>query len=167
MKGKEMMVISIIIIILLVIIIVAVSAKNKNEEMLNNMVTEDVENEKENKVTEENKEKIGEYEKVLLDGTKINTSEELSKIKSIEGLEISNIKVTESNNTTKLTADVKNTTSQKSGDFGVKIKFVDKEGKDIATLSGYIDEVEAGESVELIASIGQDVVNAYNVIISK
>ena len=165
MKGKEIMVVSIIIIILLIIIIVGVN-KGKEKEEINNIGTENIENINENEGTEE-KEELGEFETETVDGTKVNISEELNKTKEIEGLEISNIKLTEKENLSVLTADVKNPTNERLGDYDVNITLIDKEGNEIVTIAGYIDKVEAGETVELNTSVTVDVANAYDFKISK
>ena len=162
MKGKEIMVVSIIIIILLIIIIVGVN-KGKEKEEINNIGTENI---NENQGTEE-KEELGEFETETVDGTKVNISEELSETKELEGLEISNIKLIEKENLSVLTADVKNPTNETLGEYDVNITIIDKEGNEIITIAGYIDKVEAGKTVELNTSVTADVADAYDFKISK
>ena len=161
MKSNGIMIVSIIIIILLIIIILGENSKNKDEVTIEN-IDEIISN-----ITGENKEQLGEYEKETLDGTKVNTSDKLSETKTLEGLEISNIKLVENENLSKLTADVKNPTSETLGDYEVKITLIDKDGKELVTIAGYIDKVQAGETVELNASVAVDVANAYDLKISK
>lgn len=164
MKGKEIMIVSIIIIILLIIIIVGRVSKNKDEVVPGNI--ENI-NEIISDIAGGNKEKLGEYEKETIDGTKVNTSNKLSETKTLDGLEISNIKLVENGNLSKLTADVKNPTSGTLGDYEVKITLIDKERKELVTIAGYIDKVEAGDTVELNTSVTVDVANAYDFKISK
>ena len=157
MKAKELMVVLTIIIILLIVIIVGASGKKENKV--------DLEQKPEVGEIEENK--AEEFVEVKIDGTKVNTSNELSKTKTIEGLEISNIRLTENGNVSQLIADVKNPTNKTLGDFAVNIIIIDKTGKELAKIGGYIDKVEAGETVQLNSSVTVDVANAYDFKISK
>ena len=157
MKAKELMVVLTIIIILLIVIIVGASGKKESKV--------DLEQKPEVGEIEENK--AEEFVEVKIDGTKVNTSNELSKTKTIEGLEISNIRLTENGNVSQLIADVKNPTNKTLGDFAVNIIIIDKTGKELAKIGGYIDKVEAGETVQLNSSVTVDVANAYDFKISK
>ena len=158
MKAKELMIVLLIIIVLLIVIIVAVSA-NKNKENEENTQTPAI------GVVEENK--VEEFVEVQEDGSKVNTSEELKKTKTIEGLEISNIRLVENNNVSQVVADVKNPTSKTLGDFPIDIVVKDKAGKEITTIGAYIDKVNPGETVELNASATSDFANAYDFEIVK
>ena len=51
--------------------------------------------------------------------------------------------------------------------YEVKITLIDKERKELVTIAGYIDKVEAGDTVELNTSVTVDVANAYDFKISK
>ena len=157
MKLKELMIVLAIIIVLLIVIIVGVSGKKENKV--------DLEQKPEVGAIEENK--VEEFVEEKLDGTKVNTSSELSKTKTIDGLEINNIRLIGSGNASQLIADVKNPTDKTLGDFEVKIVLLDKEGKELVTVGGYIDKVEPGETIELNSSVTVDVTNAYDFKISK
>ena len=158
MKAKELMIVLGIIIVLLIVIIVAVNV-NKGNEDEGTPQTPAV------GVTEENK--VEEFVEVQEDGSKVNTSEELKKTKTIDGLEISNIRLVENNNVSQVVADVTNSTSGTLGDFPVEIIVKDKEGNEITRIGGYIDRVNAGETVQLNASATSDFANAYNFEIVK
>ena len=157
MKAKELMVVLAIIIVLLIVIIVGVNIKKGNKV--------DLERKPEVGAIEENK--VEEFVEEKLDGTKVNTSSELSKTKTIDGLEINNIRLIGSGNASQLIADVKNPTDKTLGDFEVKIVLIDKEGKELVTVGGYIDKVEPSETIELNSSVTVDVTNAYDFKISK
>ena len=157
MKLKELMIVLAIIIVLLIVIIVGVSGKKENKV--------DLEQKPEVGAIEENK--VEEFVEEKLDGTKVNTSSELSKTKTIDGLEINNIRLIGSGNASQLIADVKNPTDKTLGDFEVKIVLIDKEGKELVTVGGHIDKVEPGETIELNSSVTVDVTNAYDFKISK
>ena len=158
MKAKELMIVLLIIIVLLIVIIVAVNA-NKNKGNEENTQTPAI------GVVEENK--VEEFVEVQEDGSKVNTSEELKKTKTIEGLEISNIRLVENNNVSQVVADVTNPTNGTLGDFPVEIIVKDKEGNEITRIGGYIDRVNAGETVQLNASATSDFANAYDFEIVK
>ena len=158
MKAKELMIVLLIIIVLLIVIIVAVNA-NKNKGNEENTQTPAI------GVVEENK--VEEFVEVQEDGSKVNTSEELKKTKTIEGLEISNIRLVENNNVSQVVADIKNPTNETLGDFPVDIIVKDKAGKEITTIGAYIDKVNPGETVELNASATSDFANAYDFEIVK
>ena len=158
MKAKELMIVLFIIIVLLIVIIVAVNA-NKNKGNEENTQTPEI------GVVEENK--VEEFVEVQEDGSKVNTSEELKKTKTIDGLEISNIRLVENNNVSQVVADIKNPTNKTLGDFPVDIIVKDKEGKKITTIGAYIDKVNPGETVELNASATSDFANAYDFEIVK
>ncbi len=156
MKVKELIIVALIIILLLIVIIIATNANKESNE---NIQTPEA------GIVEENK--VEEFVKVQLDGSKVNISEELSKTKIIEGLEISNIRLIENNNVSQVLAEVKNPTNGPLGDFSIGIIILDKEGNEITRIGGYIDRVEAGDTVELNSSATSDFANAYNLKIIK
>lgn len=159
MKGKDLMIVLGVAIVLLLVIIIGVKVKNNNKidpnadgQQTQNNVTNEI---------------IEEFVEVQEDGSKVNTSEELTKTKKVDGLEISNISVVENNNVTQVTAQIKNPTNKTLGDFPVDIKVLDKNGKEIATIGGFIDRVAPGETAELNASATVDFANAYDFEIIK
>lgn len=158
MKAKELMIVLGIIIVLLIVIIVAANVNKGKED-------EEIPQTPSVGIVEENK--VEEFVEVQEDGSKLNTSEELKKTKTIEGLEISNIRLVENNNVSQVRADVTNPTNGTLGDFPVEIIVLDKEEKEITRIGGYIDKVKAGEKVELNASATSDFANAYDFDIVK
>ena len=107
-----------------------------------------------------------EFVNILDDGTKLNNSEALHKTKVVDGLEISDLQLTESGNQTVLLGTVKNT-SGASYTGVLSIKLVDKTGQEITTLPAYIEGLEPGESTELNVSTTLDYANAYDFVVSK
>ena len=158
MKLKEILIVGGIALILLAVIIVA-GNKNKEEEEAGEGGQTPIGQVQENKVEE--------FVEVKSDGTKVNTSNQLAKTKTVEGLEISNIQLTENGNLSKITADIKNPTGQTRGDFAVKITILDKSGKEVVTIGGYIDKVTPGGTARLSASATVDFANAYDFKIVK
>ena len=158
MKAKELLIILLIILFFLIVITIAVNSRDDRE-------VEETPQTPEIGVTEENE--VEEFVEVQEDGSKVNTSEELKKTKTIDGLEISNIRLVENNNVSQVVADVTNPTNGTLGDFPVEIIVLDKEGNEITRIGGYIDRVNAGETVQLNASATSDFANAYDFEIVK
>ena len=164
MKGKKIMIVLGLIIVVLVAVIIGKSM-NKTPQVDPNSVG--MQQEVNNNVDPNELKFRDKFVQVQEDGSKLNISEELQKTKIVEGLEISNIKVVENNNVTQVTANIKNPTDKTLGDFPVDIKIFDKNGKEIATIGGFIDKVKPGESTELNASATVGFANAYDFQIIK
>lgn len=161
-KDKGAIIICAVAIILIIVLLV-VKGGNKNpvDNTQNNVNQNTVSNvTNNNSVTEEFVEKQE-------NGSKVNTSEQLKKTKTIDGLEISNIRLVENAGLSQIVADVKNPTSTTKGDFDIVITAVDKNGNKIAELSGFIDKVAAGKTVQLNASVTTDIANAYDFTVEK
>ena len=158
MKAKELLIILLIILFFLIVITIAVNSRDDREG-------EEIPQTLEIGVTEENK--VEEFVEVQENGSKVNTSEELKKTKTIDGLEISNIRLVENNNVSQILADITNLTNETLGDFPVDIIVRDKEGNEITTIGGYIDKVNPGETAQLNASATSDFANAYDFEIVK
>ena len=103
-----------------------------------------------------------EFVQVLEDGTKLNISNKLKEEKTIKGLKIGNIQLTEQNGQSVLLADVRNEGTQDVEMFLINIILVDKTGKEIATIPGIVSPVKAGATVQLNAGITEDYANAYD-----
>ena len=152
MKDSEKKMIIILIIVAVVIIGgITLLTRNKGENQAGGNETNTPEEE---------------FVNVLDDGTKLNVSEELHKTKVVDGLEISDLQLTQKGNETLLLGKVTNTTSVVQTRV-IKITLIDKTGKELETLPVYVEGVKPGESTELIASCTLDYANAYDFIVSK
>lgn len=109
----------------------------------------------------------GKYVMTLKDGTKENTSSKLKENKKIDELDITDIKLTEENQLTKLTATITNNTKKIKGDYIAQAIFVDSKGNELATMGIGIKKLQPGESTTLNSSIIFDYSNAYNIIFRK
>lgn len=158
MSKKEKQVIGVLIGIAVIAIIVVLIVNGKNKEDENIVNNETVEN---NTVEEEK------YVEVLENGTKLNTSEKLKETKEIDGMEISNMQLTEEGNITKLLGTITNNSNTTKGNYEINIKLIDENGKELTTLVGYIGELEPGESTQLSTSTTFDYANTYDVEITK
>ena len=158
MSKKEKQVIGVLIGIAVIAIIVVLIVNGKNKEDENIVNNETVEN---NTVEEEK------YVEVLENGTKLNTSEKLKETKEKDGMEISNMQLTEEGNITKLLGTITNNSNTTKGNYEINIKLIDENGKELTTLVGYIGELEPGESTQLSTSTTFDYANTYDVEITK
>lgn len=151
MKDKKVWIFVSIIVVLIIILLIVKGTNNKGGNII-----------EEQKVS-----KNEEYVEVISDGTKINKSSKLAETKTIDGLEVSNIRLTEKNNTSKILATVKNTSNEVKGGYAVKITLLDKTGAKIKEIEAYIDKVQPEKTVTLNTAATVDFANAYDFTISK
>ena len=97
----------------------------------------------------------------LEDGTQLNTSSKLNEIKKFDGLEISNIQITQKDNVSLLLAKIANISNTKQGGYVIDIKIIDKQGNEIKTVPFLVKELEPGETTQLNASATFDFVDAW------
>lgn len=154
MKQNEKILIGVLILILVVVLVVVAVNKGNNKEK-NEMLANNEQNIVENNV------------QILENGTKLNTSSELAEERTIDGLEVSNIKLKENGGISALTADIKNPTAQDKESIKVKVEILDGTGKTITTLRGKIDPVKAGKTAKLNIAVTADVANAHDFKITK
>ena len=153
-KNGKKFIIGVTILIIVAVIISVIFVITNNKKNKNKVIVKSVD--------EENK-----YVNVLSDGTKENTSQKLNEDKTFDGLDITEIKLTENNKLTKLTANITNNTKKITGDYTAKIIFVDSKNNELAEMGFYIKELQPGESTGLNASTTFDYSNAYNIIFRK
>ena len=153
MKDNEKKAIAVLVVITVIVIIIAiVRSTGKKEEP------------KDEKVAEVSQE---EFVQLLDDGTRLNTSEDLKKTKTIDGMEITNIQLTEKGNQTLLLGNIKNTTDTTKGGFIADVTVLDKQGNEIITIDAYIGEIKPGESQQFSTSATFDYANANDFKIEK
>ena len=83
-------------------------------------------------------------------------------MKEYKGLKIGNIQLTNDGNKTQLIADVKNETPNNMQAMLIKVVLYDKNGNEIAKLSGRISPIKAGETMQFSTSAMIDYANAYD-----
>ena len=152
-NKKKVIIIALLILVILVGIKILIG-NNKNRKNVNNANTSNA------AIDEKNV-------KTLSDGTRLNNSTKMQEIKTIDGLEISNIQLTEKDNVSILLGTVTNKTNETKGDYPVNITIYDENEKEITTIGGYIGEVNPGESTQLNSSATFDYANAYDFRIEK
>lgn len=151
MKDKKIWIFIGVLIILIILLLIKRGANNKGGNIIN-----------EQKIVNEE-----EFIEVISDGTKVNKSNKLAETKTIDGLEVSNIRLTEKNNMSRILATVKNTTNETKGEYAVKIILLNKVGETIKEIEAYIDKVAPGETVTLNTAATVDFANAYDFKIVK
>ena len=144
MKKSEIRMIVIILIVGLIVIGVMLATRGTNKKG------------EETTDTEES------YTEVLEDGTRINTSEKTKKTKTVEGIEISNLQITEKDNVTIMLGTITNKGKETKEDITLKIKILDRNGKEITTVENYIGKLEAGKSTQLNTSTTYDYADMYD-----
>ena len=149
MKKKEKRMILILLVVLIIAIIAFVINKNSNKNKENENTAE------ENNTTEE-------FVQVLEDGTKLNTSEQLSKTKQVGNYKFENMQLTEQGSQTVLLANVTNTGSTATDIQLVDVTLLDKEGKEIVTVGGIISPLQPGASTQFNSSMTLDYANTYD-----
>lgn len=154
-NEKRWIVLLVAVIVIAIILIVAIAGSKEEKK------GKIVENKAEVTINEEK------YIVELNDGTKVNTSEELKKVKKYKELEISNIQYTSKNGMTEILADVKNTGNTIHKIEMVKITMLDEKGKEITNIEQVIGEVKPGETIKLNGSITADVVNVKDIKIEE
>lgn len=101
------------------------------------------------------------------DGTTLNNSAKLQETKKLEGMEISQIQLTQKNGETQLIATITNTSSTDQGDYPVIVKMLDKEGKEVGTMNGYIGKIKPQNSIKFSTEATLDSSNVYDFTITK
>ena len=178
MKKNEKIVIGVLVVITVILIIVAiVNNSNGSEEtegssansttQQTNSTNETTEEDEELEEAVEEEEEVEEYVSVSDDGTKVNTSEKLSETKTIDGIEITGIELTESGNVTQLLATMTNTSDETQGGYVAVLTLIDEDGNVLLEMNPYIAELEPGESTQLNTSATFDYANAYDFTIEK
>ena len=143
-KSEKKMILILVIVSILIIGVIWLVTRPKKEEIVENEVVE-------------------EFVQVLGDGKKLNTSTKLNETKTVNGLEFSNIYLTEKDSSTDLIATVKNNTGKDITEITfVEVTLIDKEGKEIVKLDGAIAPIKAGGEKQFQINTTLDYANAYD-----
>lgn len=110
---------------------------------------------------------VGEFVEQKADGSKVNKSEQLKTTKTVEGLELTNIRLVENGGLSEIMADAKNTTNKEIDELTMIITVLDKDGNKIAELQASVFDVGAGKTTTLRAGITDDISNAYDFTVRK
>lgn len=157
-KDKGAVIICVIAIVLIIILVIAMGENKKQTGDEQKPIENNINNE--NVITEE-------YVEKQEDGSKVNISDQLKQTKTIDGLEISNIRLVEKDGLSQIVAYVKNPSSITKGNFDIVITALDKNGNKLLELDGFIDKVELGKTGIMNAYVTSDIANAYDITIQK
>lgn len=157
MNKKEKIMIGILVILTAIVIIIAMTRNKQNKQE----IAEEAKTQEQTTIAQE------EFINILEDGTRLNISDKLKETKKLEGMEISDIQLTEKNHVTLLLGTITNTSDTTQGGYPVAIKVIDKEGNEITTVSAYIGILEPRKTTQLNTSMTFDYANAYDFSIAK
>lgn len=99
----------------------------------------------------------------LVDGTKVNISEEVSKNKQVQDILIEQSKIRFSGGTSKLTSKVTNNGETKSN-LMFNVRFIANDNSTIAESIGYVGQIKPGEVRYIDSGITMDISNAKDIV---
>lgn len=143
---------------LILIMIVVLSIKSSNKNKLEQQKASENNTQLEDYVTS--------FEKIGSD-VKVNNNEDLTKTKTYNNVEMSNIKFTSQNGNSVLVADVKNIGEIKHEKEIITLSIIGSDDTEIATLDTILTDLEPGETKQLTVLATADIVNAKNFIIKE
>ena len=163
MKNKKLVILLaiVLVIILGVAIYFAIPKKNNNAQKLEQEQVIEEGQKQYSQINLENTENAKDE-----DGKKINTSEKLLQNKTIDGINIKDIKLVAENGTTTLTATVENKSQKKINAGKITINFTNSNGEIYAKLNSYIGDIDIGKTGNINASTTRDLANAYDFTIN-
>lgn len=143
MRPKERRLILGLLIILVLIVVVKVRSGNKNEASSAVVSTNG-------------------YITTLADGTKVNTNEALKRTKMFDGLEFTDIQLTNKNGQTVLLANIENKGTSETDLQLVDVIMVDEKGEQLATVGGIVSPLQVGETTQFNVSMTRDYTHIYD-----
>lgn len=153
----ELAIIAIVVIILVLIVVFVIGRTDKNKEKT------DPENTKvQVQIEEKEEDKKEEYVYHMEDGSKLNVSEEMQKEKRVGDLKITNVQLKERKGITTLLADIENIGQSDIEEKILTIEILNKSKEVIVKVKAPIDNIKAGEKVQLNTSVTADVSSAYD-----
>lgn len=114
-----------------------------------------------------NKNNTSELITVSEDGTKTNISTKLGETKLYNGLEITDISLTEKDGLAQVTAVVTNNIGMDIDGFPITLNAKDKKGNIIEKIGAYVGSIKVGESRMIIANINMDISNIYDIEVTQ
>lgn len=146
-EKKWILILAVILVIAIIVFFVMRLGKGKNTEQ--NGATNGAGN------TEQ-------FYEELDDGTKLNVSTKLNQTKTVNGLEIGNIQLTNKDNQTVLLAEVENKSGKAIEETLIDVTLIDKDGNELGTIGGMIAPLKEGGKTQLNISAMQDYAEAYD-----
>lgn len=147
MKANEKKLIIILVIIIAIALIIFFVRKGKKDEIPNQSMGQNTQQQ---------------FYQELEDGTKLNKSTKLNETKTVNGLEIGNIQLTNKENQTVLLAEIENKSGKDIKETTIDITLLDQEGNQLGTIGGMIAPLKVGEKTQLNISAMRDYSNSYD-----
>jgi hypothetical protein len=144
-NRARLLVLGVVVVVIIIVVIVMINKGNSNklnEEATNNVKTNYVES---------------------ADGTKVNTSEQVSEVKKVENVLLEQSKIVYNNGTSLLTSKVTNNAVAKDN-LKFKVKFMANDGSVIAESVGFVGKIKANETKYIDSYITLDISNSKNVV---
>ncbi len=143
-NQRKMVAIGIVAVGIIVIVIILLLALNKNKG-----------NNNENQVDTSN---YTEQE----DGTKVNTSDKISKTKQIGDIQIENANLVYKNSESVLTINVVNK-GEVQNNLRLKIKYIGTDGSTILESTGYVGKILKEETKQITVQVTTDIANIEDI----
>lgn len=99
----------------------------------------------------------------LVDGTKVNISEEVTKNKQVEDILIEQSEIKFSGGTSKLTSKITNNGDTKAN-LILTVRFIANDNSTIAESIGYVGEIKTGEIKYIDSGITMDISNSKDIV---
>jgi hypothetical protein len=147
-KGQSVMWILIIGAVLIIAVIIIVTSINRNRGN-NNIANPGANNIKTNYTQN-------------TDGTKVNTSVNVSEVKKVGDVLLEQSKIVYTNGTSKLTSKVTNNGTDKDN-LRFKVKFIANDGTVMAEAVGFVGKIKANETKYIDSFITIDTSNSKNI----
>lgn len=154
-KLSSIIILAIVIVILIMVIVFAVKKLTQNDGDNAEMENTTLEN---NTVS---------YVQEIEDGIKVNTSTAMNTSKTLDGLLISNIQLSNRSGMTSFLADVTNNTDTATSVKTVEITLLSNNGGEMTKLTGIINALAPGETTELNIATTSDYITAYDFTIAE
>lgn len=155
-KRKKIKIRSIIIVLVIILLII-----------LGILIIRNITNNDSREVSAQSENTVIGYVEEIEDGIKVNTSKAMNTSKTLDGLLISNIQLSNRSGMTSFLADVTNNTDKSTSVKTVEITLLSYNGEEMAKLTGIINALNPGETTELNIATTSDYVTAYDFTITE
>lgn len=135
-------------VIILVAVIIVLVARNSNKRVIKTAT---------NEIDMNNTENVE-----IIDGKKVNNSEEIKMKKNVEDLTCKITELSATSSKAKVVMEVTNNSNEEFAGKEVTIVFYEKEGRVYGQLKSYIGKIGAGEKIQVEVTTTLDVTNAYD-----
>lgn len=150
-KKRLLIVCSVVLVILAIIIAVVVIPKGENKKVIKTAT---------NNIDMNNTENVE-----IIDGKKVNNSEEMKYRKYNRDLTFEIIELTATESESKVVMEVTNESEEEFSGKEITIIFMEKEGRVYGELASYVGKIDAGKTIRLELTTTLDITNAYDYMV--